>query len=104
MAVAPRLGVGTTDREVLTLKVLLTLGLPESVELGVPPVPHALVLTLQDREAAGEEETLGEGVALTDWLRDCTPVADVEGEPEVLPLARTESVGSGEREGEAVTV
>ena len=104
MAVAPRLGVGTTDREVLTLKVLLTLGLPESVELGVPPVPQALVLTLQDREAAGEEETLGEGVALTDWLRDCTPVADVEGEPEVLPLARTESVGSGEREGETVTV
>jgi hypothetical protein len=80
------------------------LGLEERVVRGVPPVRQALVLTLQLRVAAGEEEMLGEGVALAEWLREAAPLADLGGVAETLALVRTVAVGSGVREGEGVTV
>lgn len=82
----------------------LALGLAESVALGVPPVPQAVVDTLQEREGGGEEEMLGEGVALVDWLREPPTLAERWGVTEGLPLAGTVGVGSAVREDELVTV
>ena len=92
VAALPRLAVGVKAGEALALVMPLMLGLEEREGLGVPPVPQALVLTLQLRVAAGEEEMLGEREALGDWLREdrLVGVGDCDRPP--LPLARTERV------------
>ena len=104
VAPKPRLAVGVTQEVALELREALELGQEEAVVLGVPPVPQALLLTLQLRVAAGEEEMLGEGVALAEWLREAAPLTDLGGVAETLALVRTVAVGSGVREGEGVTV
>ena len=104
VAATPRLGVGVGRGVALALTELLMLALPDWRVLGVP-VLQALVLTLQDLVAAGEVETLREGVVLGVAARVSCAVGEMEGEAEVLPLAGTERVGSAcVREGELVTV
>ncbi len=97
------------------LTALLSLPLPVADAVAVPPVPHALLDTVQVRVGAGEVLTLGEGVALDDWLLEgiTEAVRGGVGLPErvwrtvgvraVLPVVETVTVKEGVELEERVT-